>query len=110
MMYLVIHLMLGPFILLIGYLFKRFPPRKINSWYGYRTPRSMRSQQAWDEGNRYSANAFMVVALLTCLFQVIAYSLLSPHTAITYSAFGMAAALVGIIPVTELHLRNKGFR
>ena len=36
----------------IGVLFQRRPPKKINGWYGYRTSRSMASQEAWDFAHR----------------------------------------------------------
>ena len=40
-----------------GAVFLRRPPRKINGAYGYRTARSMASQEAWDfahgEGRKY---------------------------------------------------------
>ncbi|HEK18841.1 MAG: hypothetical protein C0154_12695 [Mucilaginibacter sp.] len=48
----------------------RFRPKKINSLYGYRTPLSMKNQQNWDEGNRYSAQLMLklgVILLLTGL-------------------------------------------
>jgi uncharacterized membrane protein len=32
-----------------------FPPKKINNWYGYRTPLSKSRQEIWDEGNKFSA-------------------------------------------------------
>lgn len=32
----------------IGLLMKKHPPKKINSFYGYRTSRSMKSQETWD--------------------------------------------------------------
>ena len=31
-----------------GMVCKKNPPKNINSWYGYRTSRSMASQEAWD--------------------------------------------------------------
>ncbi len=32
----------------------RFPPKKINYLYGYRTPASMKNQQVWHFAQRYS--------------------------------------------------------
>lgn len=39
----------------MGYIFGKFPPKKINPVYGYRTRRSSRSQAAWDVAQVYSA-------------------------------------------------------
>lgn len=35
------------------------PPQRINSFYGYRTSRSMRSQQAWELAQRLSARSML---------------------------------------------------
>jgi len=101
--------MLGPMMLVLAFLFKRFPPKKINHWYGYRTPRSMRSQQAWDYANQYSANALLVVSALTCLVQVIIASLVDFKTAIYWSAIFLSVALVAVIPLTEVQLKKRGY-
>ena len=33
----------------------RFPPKKINYFYGYRTAKSMKSQECWDFAQKFSA-------------------------------------------------------
>ena len=49
-------LTLGGLIFLIaGYIQHRFPPKKINHLYGYRTSASMKSQESWDFAQQYSA-------------------------------------------------------
>ena len=55
----------------------RRPPRKINGAYGYRTARSMASQEAWDFAHAYFGRLWKrmglamlplsVLAMLTCL-------------------------------------------
>jgi uncharacterized membrane protein len=107
--YLIAHLSLGPLLLILGFVFKRFPPKKINYWYGYRTPRSMRSQEAWDCANLYSINALMIVAGLTCLLQLITYTLMEAKASILWSANSMVVGLIGVILLTEFHLKKRGF-
>lgn len=64
----------GALLLIIGLVFVTVPPRRINWFYGYRTPRSMRSQEAWDDSNRLAARLMVVVGVLslntgtTCMF------------------------------------------
>lgn len=36
-------------------LLRKFPPNDINALYGYRTDRSMKHKDLWNEGNHYSA-------------------------------------------------------
>jgi uncharacterized membrane protein len=106
---LVLNLMLGPLILVLAVLFKRFPPKKINHIYGYRTPRSMKSQEAWDCANRYSSNALVVIATLICLVQVGLWSLLPPNDAILWTTGVLVAGVIAVIPLTEVHLKKNGF-
>ena len=44
---LVATLLLPCMMLAIGLLWRRHPPKDINSLYGYRTPRSTHSRAAW---------------------------------------------------------------
>ena len=41
----------------------RFPPKKINYLYGYRTPSSMKNQQVWDFSQRYSGIKMFQIGL-----------------------------------------------
>ncbi len=106
---LVIHLMLGPLMLGLAFIYQRFPPKKINHLYGYRTPRSMRSQEAWDCANQFCIKAFFIVSGLTCMAQVVTYLLMASEQAILWSSGVLVVGLIAVIPLTELHLKKKGF-
>lgn len=103
------HLSVGPLMLVLAFLFKQFPPKKINHWYGYRTPRSMRSQEAWDFANRYSSTALVIISGLTCLVQITAHSLMNFKSAIIASVIFLSVALIAVIPMTEVQLKKRGF-
>lgn len=67
---------LSIFTLITGYWFFYDPPKKINSFYGFRTKKSMRSQEQWDFAQRFSGKLFfwfgiglMVLALLAYIFK-----------------------------------------
>ena len=106
---LVIHFMMGPLLLVIAVLTKLFPPRKINSIYGYRTRRSMQSEDAWREANMYNSNAMIVLALLVSFFQLFAYQLFEEPTSLMLSAGFLVVGLVVMIFMTERHLKSKGY-
>src|SRR5690606_26583074 len=57
-------------IFLTFLLFKSFPPKGINSWYGYRTPRSMKNQKRWNFAQKYSANMFFRDAFGLLIIQI----------------------------------------
>ncbi len=45
----------GVSIYIIIMIQDRYPPKKINNIYGYRTKRSMKSQEHWDYAQNYSS-------------------------------------------------------
>jgi uncharacterized membrane protein len=47
-------LMTGFIFLVAGIITRAFPPKGINSLYGYRTPASMRSDDAWQFAQKFS--------------------------------------------------------
>ncbi len=48
-------LFVGIAFYITGNLLRRYPPKKINRWYGYRTPASMKSQERWNFAQIFAA-------------------------------------------------------
>lgn len=46
--------LVGIIFWITGRIVNDYPPKKINHLYGYRTKRSMKSQEAWDFAQRHS--------------------------------------------------------
>jgi uncharacterized membrane protein len=107
--------LIGVIFLLAGLIQKRFPPKEINSLYGYRTTLSMKNQQNWDEGNRYSTALIikcgwvLVITgiIITALFMLIP---ISPEartlTKIILMLVGAFATVIVLFRSTEKHLKN----
>ncbi len=51
---LIIPFLTGIIFVVTALITLRFPPKKINYLYGYRTTASMKNQQVWDFAQRYS--------------------------------------------------------
>ena len=58
-------------LFIVGFVFAvaalislKFPPKKINSLYGYRTSRSMKNQENWDIAQRYSSQLMLKQGLV----------------------------------------------
>ena len=49
----------GLIFILAGFVQFQFPPKKINSLYGYRTISSMKSQDRWDFAQKFSAKELL---------------------------------------------------
>ena len=47
-----------------AFITMKFPPKKINGIYGYRTSRSMKSQENWDIAQRYSSRLMLKQGLV----------------------------------------------
>lgn len=54
----------GVLFLIISVFILLYPPKKINGFYGYRTSRSMNSQDAWEFSQVYSSKIMVVLGLL----------------------------------------------
>ncbi|WP_430742935.1 SdpI family protein [Bacillus atrophaeus] len=72
----------GGLMVIVGFLVKCFPPRHINSLYGYRTRLSMSEDTLWKEGNRYSANVMLISGLFVMGAGFVSDTILGPETII----------------------------
>ena len=99
-------------VLLSGFLWQRFPSKKINHLYGYRTRRSMQNQQTWDYANRIGPVMFIKTGIYLIIIGVLAYWLFSPNTAILISIVAMVVGLIaGLISCEQKlaqHFDEKG--
>ena len=84
--------LIGALFIVIGLLQRYLPPKNINRWYGYRTLTARSSQQAWNEGNRYSA-MYMIKAGAFVLIVGFAINVL----AITYVTDFQTRQMIGYI-------------
>ena len=72
-----ISIILGPFTIICilagfvfimgGWILRKYPPKTINHWYGYRTPASKMNQQRWDFAQKYSAGCAIETGLILIL-------------------------------------------
>jgi uncharacterized membrane protein len=61
----------GTVFVLVGLAMRKFPPKKVNSWYGYRTPSSMRSQKVWNYANRRAALQMLNAGIIVLAVRLI---------------------------------------
>ncbi|WP_442413943.1 SdpI family protein [Mesonia sp.] len=72
-MFIYLDALTGAVFLLVGFLMNRFPPREINSFYGYRSAKSMKSQEAWDFAQAFSSKLMMKSGLFLVAFGLLGY-------------------------------------
>ncbi len=87
-----------------------FPPKKINIWYGYRTERSMKSQDSWDAANRYAAGLMIFLGFDLALTGAVIYWLFPELDKEIYSLISIALMIIAgviLLFLTEKHLKKN---
>jgi len=96
---------------LIGALFKKNPPKRVNWFYGYRTSRSMKSQEAWDYANRRMGEVWwktgLVLGASSVLVAVICWRSLE-SVSLWLIGFQMLAMLTTVVAIEEELKRKFG--
>jgi hypothetical protein len=93
---------IGILFFILGVIFRVFPPRSINGIYGYRTPRSMKNQDTWDEAQRFTADNLTLHGLLFAGTGLLLELVLSPGSGPQTVIF--LAGLAVMILQDERHL------
>ena len=96
-----------------GWRFRRRPPKKIQSLFGYRTPMSMKNEQTWAFAHRYCGNLWFwsgVVALAITAVMMLAvigqpYEVLDIVETIVMAI--QLVAMIAAVPATEIALRRQ---
>ncbi len=63
-------LFVGMAFYITGNLLRMYPPKKINHWYGYRTPSSMKSQERWDFAQIFAAKEMIKQGFLLTIIGI----------------------------------------
>lgn len=100
-------------MLYFGRRFQKKPPKKINGGYGYRSARSMRSQEAWDFAQMYSGRFWFRAGRPAMAVSLVWMFLLLGRDIGTVGTFTMVLTglqmlpLLAVIPATERALKRK---
>ncbi|MDR1801246.1 MAG: SdpI family protein [Lachnospiraceae bacterium] len=102
-------------LLVIGLIFWLRPPKKINTAWGYRSARSMKSQEAWDFANKKIGKYFMIsgviyaIAIVAVLLLFKGISQFEQYEGMIFSMiiFGFLIAIGLDITILEGKLKKK---
>ncbi len=92
-----------------GLLLWKCPPKDINSLIGYRTKRSMRSQEAWDFSQRYAGKAWVGLGVVDGLVFIPLSCLPFPEEeewVVFLFLFIQVVVLLLVCPLTERALKR----
>lgn len=96
---------IGIILIVVGFIFKIFAPRKINHIYGYRTTSSMKNQDTWDEAQKYSATSFIVLGFIYLALGFV-FSYLFENISSVYECIIILIGIVIMIVLDEMHLKK----
>jgi len=101
-------LMVGLVFVLVAFITLKFPPKKINMLYGYRTKSAMKSQERWNFAQRYSSKLMLycgfgliILAVLGLIFNV------SEGIGVLISTILMIIAIVILLVKTEKAIKQN---
>lgn len=93
----------GLLLLLIGFLYKRYPPKKINYLYGYRTRRSMANQKVWNYANGVGAQMLIRVGWFILVIGFVTLYFFPSH-ALLITTSALVISLLASIYLSEKEL------
>ncbi|MDO5637268.1 MAG: SdpI family protein [Myroides sp.] len=100
-------LSVGIIFIVCGLIMYIFPPKKINSLYGYRTAASMKSQAKWDFAQKYGAKVMICTGFIFVIISFTKYFFNTNEN--TDLAIGMFVMIIGsfaMIPIVDKKLKN----
>lgn len=98
----------GLIFLLVGYIQQRFPPKKINHLYGYRTSTSMQSQEVWDFAQQFSARKMIRMGGYITAFGLFSFAIdLNPFWGIGIALTIIVAGPVIMLLQIEAELKKR---
>jgi uncharacterized membrane protein len=100
-------------LFIVGFVFAvaalislKFPPKIINSIYGYRTSRSMKNQENWDFAQRFSSQLMLKQGLIMLLLAFILAVLPIPiEVATLISLLLLLTSVINLFVQTEKRLK-----
>jgi len=102
------QLIISLVFLLGGLLMAKYPPKKINPLYGYRTKRSMQSADAWKYAQRLSSRKMILCGLFGLLIFVAASILdCSEGVFAILMLTTLVLTVVYVFSSVERNLKNK---
>lgn len=106
---LVVVLQIPTLMVIFGAVFLKAPPKNVNILYGYRTKRSMASQEAWDYSHILTGKLWLVLGTGLLLGLIPLYFggfVNSAFDSLFYMVFEIAVMIVPVIYV-EHKLKEK---
>ncbi len=105
-----IPLAAGFIFAIAGFILFKFPPKKINPLYGYRTKSSMKNQKHWDFAQKYASIELIKFGGLLALIAISGVFFNPDEKISVFLGLGlMLLTVILILLRTERAIKNKAF-
>lgn len=104
-----IPIIAGPIFIIAGIFMLVFPPTKINSFYGYRTPSSKKNQERWNFAQKYSSIELIKLGVVLTLCALIGIIFHPSDKIATLLGFGLLILIIILLFVKVEKAINKKF-
>ncbi|WP_251862266.1 SdpI family protein [Clostridium sp. Marseille-Q2269] len=101
-----LSLIIASFFIVFGFVLIKYPPKHINSIYGYRTPFSMKNKDTWIVAQKYGGFSMIIFGFIYGIFG--AWSIIQPlpiNNENMQALFLLIGSIIMLV-VDELHLRK----
>jgi len=97
---------IGGIIIIYGFLLKVSPPKFSNKILGYKSPMSMKNQNAWYEGNRFFGKLILGGGVIEVIISILILYFYRGETAIIARSLSLGYAFMVIVSAicTERYL------
>lgn len=102
------NILISLFNVVLYAFFRKSYPKEINSMIGYRTKRSMKSQEAWLFANKYASDLMLKSAAVLFILQFLLHLFLQPEVALITFVVVWIMSLFITIFITENALKRNG--
>ncbi len=94
----------------VGLVMYKFPPKKINGIYGYRTASSMKNQVRWDFAQIYASKQMIKYGLLLSVFGLVGLVYEPAESISTMLGLGLMILMVVLLIVKVEKKMKKEFK
>lgn len=98
----------GPILLVSGFIMRKWPPKKVNWLYGYRTAASMQSQERWNFAQQYSARQMIKCGAILLSAALLMAFFAAPIEVITIASLALLVlCCIYLLVTTERAIKNQ---
>ena len=97
----------------LSWYYKKYPPKKINELYGFRTRKTMSNQEIWDVANKRNAQDLWKFALYLTVLSVLLIVFKVPYAIFIHLGamlIGLGIAVYASIRYIDKHFDKNGNR